>query len=315
MIPSAQPIRAMTSAEWGLLVVLSVLWGGSFFFTGVAVREVPPLTLVLLRVGLAALILLVAIRATGVGMPSDRRIWAGFLVMGLIGNVIPFGLLVWGQSHIASGLASILNATTPLATIIVAHFLTVDERLTSSRVAAVALGIAGVVVMIGPDALRDVGVNVAAQLACIAAGVSYAFAVIFGRRFARLGVTPIQTATGQVTGASVILLPLVFMIDRPWTLPMPGAAACAAIVGLAVVSTALAYVIYFRLLSTAGATRLTLVTFLIPVSAILLGWLVLGEQLHPRHFAGMALIGAGLVVVDGRFLRSFKRVSGQTAET
>lgn len=308
-MPPSPPInRAMTSTEWGLLLALSVLWGGSFFFNGLGLRAFPPLTLVLLRVGLAAIILFGVMWALGVAMPRDRGVWAAFFGMGLLNNVIPFGLIVWGQTHIASGLASILNATTPLFTVVVAHVLTADEKMTGGRLAGVLLGLVGVVAMIGPTALAGIGLDVAAQGACLAAALSYAFAGVFGRRFRQMGVAPLATATGQVTASSVMLIPLAAAIDQPWTLAAPGPVAWAAIVGLAALSTALAYVIYFRLLATAGATNLLLVTFLLPVSAILLGALVLGEHLDPRHFAGMALIGAGLAAIDGRVAARFARM-------
>lgn len=292
--------RPMTAGQWGLLLALSMLWGGSFFFNGVALRAFPPLTLVLLRVGLAAAILWAVIRAAGVAVPRDRASWLAFLGMGLLNNVIPFGLIVWGQTHIASGLASILNATTPLFTVVVAHVLTADEKMTGGRLAGVVAGLAGVAVMIGPAALAGIGLDVAAQGACLAAALSYACAGVFGRRFRRMGIAPLATATGQVTASTIILIPLATLADQPWMLPAPPPAAWAAVIGLAALSTALAYVIYFRLLATAGATNLLLVTFLLPVSAILLGWLVLGERLDARHFAGMALIGAGLAAIDGR---------------
>jgi drug/metabolite transporter (DMT)-like permease len=292
--------HAMTRAEWAMLLALSLLWGGSFFFTGVALRELPPLTLVLLRVGLAALILNLALPALGLRMPRDRRTWAAFFGMGLLNNALPFGLIVWGQTHIASGLASILNATTPLATVLVAHVLTADEKMTGNRLAGVIVGLLGVVVMIGPEVLQGFGVNVAAQLACLAAALSYAFAGVFGRRFKRLGVAPMITATGQVIASTVILLPVALVVEQPWALAMPSLPVWGAIAGIALLSTALGYVIYFRILASAGATNLLLVTFLIPVSAILLGSLVLGERLDAKHFAGMALIGAGLLAIDGR---------------
>jgi drug/metabolite transporter (DMT)-like permease len=294
--------HAMTRAEWAMLLALSLLWGGSFFFTGVALRELPPLTLVLLRVGLAALILNLALPALGLRMPRDRRTWAAFFGMGLLNNAVPFCLIVWGQTHIASGLAAILNATTPLATVIVAHVLTADERMTGNRLAGVLIGFAGVAVMLGPTARAAFEVGLAAQLAGLAAAVSYAFAGVFGRRFRAMGVPPLVTAAGQVTASTLMLLPVTLVVDRPWTLPLPGPATSAAVLGIAALSTALAYVLYFRILATAGATNLLLVTFLIPVSAIVLGFLVLGEELDPRHFAGMALIGAGLAAIDGRLL-------------
>lgn len=292
--------RTMTAAEWGLLIVLSVLWGGSFFFTGVALRELPPFTVVVLRVGGAAAILFLVLAVTGHRMPGSLRIWVAFIGMGLLNNMLPFCLIVWGQTRIASGLAAILNATTPLWTVLVAHFLTADEKMSGNKLAGVLAGLTGVAVMIGPSLLSEIGGEAWAQLAVVGAALSYAFAGIYGRRFKRMGVAPMVTATGQVTVSAVLLLPVVLLVDRPWTLPLPGAATIGAVIGTAALSTALAYVIYFRLLSSAGATNLALVTFLIPVSAILLGALALHERLDPRHVAGMALIGAGLAAIDGR---------------
>ncbi len=290
--------------DWALLIVLSLLWGGSFFFVEVALTALPPFTLVLLRVGLAAAALHVFLRFSGLGMPSGWRVWAAFFGMGLLNNAIPFTLLVWGQTQITSGLASILNATAPLFTVIVAHAATRDERLTGGRLAGVVIGFAGVALMIGPDALAGLGDDLLAQIACLAAALSYAFAGVFGRRFARMGVKPVQTAAGQVTASSLLLLPLVLLVDRPWSLPMPGPGAWAAIVALALLSTALAYILYFRILSTSGATNLLLVTLLIPPTAILLGVTILGERLEAIHVAGMALIALGLAAIDGRPARA-----------
>nr|WP_206453560.1 DMT family transporter [Aurantimonas marina] len=293
----------MTLGEWGMLLTLSVLWGGSFFFTEVAVKELPPFTIVVTRVGLASVILFAALRLLGVKMPREPRVWAAFLVMGFINNAVPFSLFVWGQTQIAAGLAAILNATTPLFTVLVAHVLTDDEKLTGKRLAGVVAGLGGVAVMIGPAALEGLGAAVLAQLACLAAALSYAVAGIFGRRFKRMGVAPLATATGQVTASTLLLIPLALVVDRPWTLSMPGLPTIGGILGVAALSTALAYVIYFRILATAGATNLLLVTFLIPGSAIVLGALVLGERLDSRHFLGMGLIGLGLVAIDGRLLK------------
>jgi drug/metabolite transporter (DMT)-like permease len=300
----------MTRADWGLLLGLSVLWGGSFFFNQVALAELPPLTLVLGRVMLAAAILWGVMRLRGLAMPRDRAIWRAFFAMGLLNNAIPFSLIVWGQSHIASGVAAIMNASTPLFTVLLAHWLTQDERLTAGRVIGVALGLAGVAAMMGGAALGGTGASVAGQAACLAAAVSYALAGIYGRRFRALGVRPLATATGQVTASSLILLPLALLADRPWTLAAPGTATLLALVGVAALSTALAYVVFFRLLASAGATNLLLVTFLIPVTAILLGVMVLGETLLPRHLLGMALIGLGLGAIDGRLPRAALRLAG-----
>jgi drug/metabolite transporter (DMT)-like permease len=300
---SSTPLnRSMSSAEWAMLIVLSILWGGSFFFVGVALKELPPLTIVLARVALAALILNILVLALGARMPRAPGVWAAFLAMGLFNNAAPFSLIVWGQSHIASGLAAILNATTPLWTVVVAHFLTPDEKMTGKRIAGVIFGIAGVAVMIGPVAVEGLGANLIAELAVLLGALSYAFAGVYGRRFARMGIEPMLTAAGQTTASTLILAPIALIVDRPWTLAAPGPATLGAIVGIAALSTALGYVLYFRILATAGATNLLLVTFLIPVSAILLGAFVLGERLDPRHYFGMGLIGLGLAAIDGRLL-------------
>lgn len=295
--------HAMTAREWATLVALSILWGGSFFFNGVAVRELPPLTIVLARVGIAALALWLVLAALRIQVPRVPGLVAACLGMGLLNNAVPFTLFVWGQGHIASGLAAILNATTPLFGVLVAHVLTRDERLTAGKAAGVIAGFAGVVVMLGPDLLAGLGTGLAAQLACLAAALSYAFAGVYGRRFRRMGVPPLATAAGQVTASTLVMLPLVLLVEQPWTLPPPGTETWGALLGIGLLSTALAYVLYFRLLASAGTTNLLLVTFLIPVSAILLGTLVLGERLALRHLAGMALIGAGLALMDGRLTR------------
>lgn len=314
MSQPAPTSRPMTPLEWAMLVALSAVWGGSFFFNGVAVRELPVFTIVVARVALAALILLAILTLQGERLPRDRRVWTAFLGMGLINNVIPFSLIVWGQQHIASAVASILNASTPLFTVVLAHVLTSDEKMTGGKLAGVVVGFIGVAVMIGFDALEALGSNVAAQLACLGGAVSYAFAGIFGRRFRAMGVTPMTTATGQVVASSVMLLPIMLVLDRPWTLDMPGMGTIGALIGIAALSTALGYVLYFRLLSTAGATNISLVTFLIPVSAIILGLLFLGEGLLPKHIAGMALIGIGLAAIDGRPWRAMRRPQAGAAE-
>jgi drug/metabolite transporter (DMT)-like permease len=298
----------MNGGEWLALLLLSVLWGGSFFFAGVLIKTLPPFTIVFLRVGLAAVILNGLVKALGMRMPAERSAWLAFAGMGLLNNAVPFCLVVWGQSHIASGLAAILNATTPISTVIVAHLLTDDEKITGNRLLGAAIGFFGVTVLIGPEALNGLGTNVFAQIAVLTAAVFYAFAGVYGRRFKRMGIAPILTATGQVTASAVMLFPIAMFVDRPWTLTMPALPAWAAILGSAVLSTALGYVLYFRLLSTAGATNLLLVTFLIPVSAILMGTFGLGEHLDIRHFAGLALIGAGLAAIDGRVLSGMRRL-------
>jgi drug/metabolite transporter (DMT)-like permease len=304
MIAPVPVNRTMSIREWSMLVALSLVWGGSFFFNAIAVRQLPPFTIVTLRVGIAAVILNIVVRLMGLGAPRDRRVWAAFFGMGLLNGALPFSLIVWAQGHIASGLASILNATTPLFGVIVAHVFTSDEKVTPGRLAGVLSGIAGVAVMIGPGALGGMGTDTIADLACLAAALIYALAGVYGRRFKAMGVLPLVTATGQVTAATIILLPIALIVERPWTLPMPSSSAWGAVLGIGVLSTAIAYVLYFRILAAAGATNLLLVTFLIPVSALLLGTIALHETVTASQLAGMALIGAGLVAIDGRLARS-----------
>ncbi len=296
----------MTARDWLLLILLSVLWGGSFFFIGVAVQALPAFTIVAVRVGLAMLVLLAVLRVMQIALPVDGRLWLAFLGMGLLNNVVPFTLFVWAQAQVPSGLASILNATTPISTALVAHAFTTDEKLTPNRLLGVLLGLAGVAVMLGPDLLAGLGDNLLAQGACLLATLSYAFAGVYGRRFRRLGVAPLVTATGQLTVSAALMLPLALLIDRPWLLPLPGWQVIAALIGLAVLSTALAYVIFFRIMTTAGS-NVNLVTLLVPVSAILLGVLVLGETLLPRHLIGFGVIALGLAAIDGRLIAVLRR--------
>ncbi|MDR3373636.1 MAG: DMT family transporter [Ancalomicrobiaceae bacterium] len=295
--------RTMSAADWGTLLAVSVVWGGSFFFIRVALVDLPTLTIVTARVGLAALILHGVLRLTGRRFPTDRPTLTAFLVMGILNNVLPFTLIVWGETRIGAGLAAILNAMTPLTTAVIAQFLTPDERLNPGKIAGILTGFLGVAVMIGETALDGLSADLVAELACLAATVCYGFSGIYGRRFGRMRLDPVVTAAGQLTASSLVLAPLALCFDQPWQLPMPGMAAIGAVIGIAVLSTAFAYILYFRLLASAGATNSALITLLVPVSAILLGALVLGERLEVRHFLGMALIGAGLALIDGRLVR------------
>ena len=291
----------MSAADWLMLIALSVLWGGSFYFAKIAVLEIPPLTLALARVAIAGAVLAVLVRPLGGDFPRDRRTWGMFAVLAAINNAIPFTLIFWGQQYIPVGLASILNATSPLFTVVVAHFATADDRLTATRAFGLAAGFAGVVVLIGPDLLGELGQHVMAQLALLGAALSYALGAIYARQLR--GHKPVTIAGGQLLMAALCLAPLALFIDRPWTLEPVSKAAISATVALAVFSTALAYLLFFRILSRAGATNALLVTFLVPVSAILLGLVLLEESLEPRQLAGMAAIALGLAAIDGRALR------------
>ncbi|WP_232314840.1 DMT family transporter [Oceanibaculum pacificum] len=302
---SPDPAPLMGPVEWLLLFTLSVLWGGSFLFAKMAVTHVPPLVVVWARVLIAASLLLALLPAFGVKLPRDGRFWRDVAIMGVLNNVIPFALIFWGQVHIGAGLASILNATVPFFTVLLAHLLTGDERLSGGKLVGLAIGIAGVTAMIGPDALEGLGGATLAQFAILGAALSYGFANIFGRRFKAR--PPMALAAGQLSMSTLILTPVILATQVPWgflgALAMPPMQAVGAILALAVLSTALAYVIFFRILGKAGATNIALVTFLVPASGVLLGALVLGERLEARQLLGLAAILCGLAAIDGRLLR------------
>lgn len=292
----------MTPHEWGLLMALSVIWGSSFFFQGYAVRELPPLTIVWLRVALAAVTMVIIVKLIGQRVPLYRHTILPFFGLGFIGLVLPFSLLVWAQTHIPSSVASILNALTPIAIMLVAQVFTTDEKMNVRKVAGMITGITGVTIMIGPEALSNFGDHVIAELACVGACLCYGFASVFGRRFSKFDLKPAEIATGQCITASIILLPIIFWVEAPLSLPMPSLNTWGAVIGLAVISTAFAYMLYFRILATAGATNIGLVTLLVPVTAISLGILVLGEVLEVKHMIGAAGIALGLLILDGRVI-------------
>ena len=289
--------------DWGLLVLLSLLWGGSFLCVGIAVQELPVLTIIALRVSLAALVLWGIALFSGHQLPRGGKTWQAFLALGLLNNVIPFGLIVFGQQTIGAGLAAILNATTPLWTVLIAALFLADERFSKQKLFGVLLGLVGVIVMVGPDSLAGISRNLGAQLAVLGATLSYAFASVFGRRFAAAKISPLHTALGQVTASSFILVPLALMIDTPWASALPSQATIFAILGLAVLSTAGGYLLFFNILERAGATNVSLVTLLIPPSAIAMGMLFLEETLQGIHFIGLALIILGLLSLQGRLFR------------
>jgi drug/metabolite transporter (DMT)-like permease len=297
----------MNRSDWATLLILAVTWGAAFMFIGVAVREVSPLTYVWLRVTIAAAAMWVwvAWRRESAGLP--RSIWGAILFLALFNNVVPFILFGWGQTHIASGLASILNATTPIWGVVVAHVFTADEKISPRKLAGVALGFGGVALMIGPSLLGGLGNNLLAQLACVAAALCYAFAGVYARRFRRMGVSPIAVTTGQLSASALVMLPLALIVDQPWTQSLPSLQAIGAILALGVVSSAFGYVLYFRLIDRAGATNALLVTLLVPPVAILLGALFLSEVIGLRDIAGLGLIALGLAAIDGRLLSFFRR--------
>lgn len=291
---AAQP---MSLAVWGQLLLLGLLWGGSFFFARIAVAEMPPLVLVFWRVLIAAAALHLWLRARGVNIRPILDHAGNFVALALLNNVIPFSLIFAGQTEIGAGLASVLNATTPFWTIIVANALTSDEKFSATKISGVLLGIAGTAVMIGPGLLAGLGGPVWAKLAIVGAAVSYAFAVVFAKRFRALPSTLV--ATGQLTASTLIMLPVMLVFYDYAEVFSGGRTTWLAVVALALASTAFAYFLYFSILASAGATNASLVTLIVPATAILLGALVLSERLELFEIGGMALIAAGLVTIDG----------------
>ncbi|MCK1491473.1 DMT family transporter [Bradyrhizobium sp. 180] len=283
--------------DWSLLAVLSVLWGGSFFFNSAGLRELPPLTLVFLRVALGAAILLPLLRMQGIGFPSGTMGWRPFVAIGLLNNVIPFSLIVIGQTFIPSGLASILNATTPLFTVVVMAAAG-DEALQMRRIVGVALGLAGVIVLRGGGFETTPGPGLGILL-CLGGAFSYGLAALAARRLLK-DTHPLGTATFQLMASTVMMAVVAGAVERPWQLPLPSPTTCLAVLGLAALSTALAYIVFFQIVRRSGASNVMLVTLLIPVTAILLGWLVLGEPISTREIAGAIVIGSALLVIDGR---------------
>jgi drug/metabolite transporter (DMT)-like permease len=294
----------MRTQDWLLLVFLSVLWGATFLFIAIAGPEVPPFTLVLARVGIAALVLLPLVFVMGYRLPSGRAAWQLFIVQSVINNVIPFTLMVYGQQRIASGLAAVLNATTPLFTLVVAR-LFAGEALTPSKVLGVLLGAGGVAVLMGPEALTANTSSVIGMLCILGGTLSYAFSALWMRRLRH--IPPLVSSAAQLTCSTVLLLPIAVLLDRFWLLPVPSAPAILAIVGLALFSTALAYIVFFKISANAGPSNVMLVTLLIPVTATALGVLVLDETLTVYQIAGALIIASGLVVIDGRLLARFRR--------
>lgn len=295
---------SIDARDWSLLCLLSILWGGSFFFNGVVLKELPPFTVVFLRVALAAAMLLPLLWLYRIRFPDGLSGWWPFFAIGLLNNVTPFSLIVVGQTYIPSGLASILNATTPLFTVVVMAFAG-EEKLSARRIAGVIAGLIGVIILQGGRFGFESGQGLGILL-CLAAAFSYGLSALVARRLLS-NSPPLGTATFQLLASAAMMMPLTALIDHPWRLPMPGPTTWLAVIGLAALSTALAYIVFFQILRRSGATNVMLVTLLIPVTAILLGVLVLGETISAREVAGALVIGSALLVIDGRVLQLWRR--------
>lgn len=289
----------MTTKGWALLFLLSVLWGSSFFFIEIALRDISIFTIVFARVGIAALVLTAYVYATGHQLPGKITIWGQFILLGALRAAIPISLIVWAETQINSSLAGILNSTSPLFTAIIAHHLTPDDKLTRSRLLGIVMGMIGVGVLIGPDALQGFGVQVIAQLAMLGATCSYGFAAVYGRQFK--GTSPTVSATGMLIGAALLIFPLA-LLEQPWTLSL-SLLSVSAILGLSLLSTALAFIVWFQLIFSVGASNTSMVTFLIPITALVLGLFILDETMNLTSFIGLMIILAGLAIAQNRFMK------------
>ena len=290
----------MNARQFLILFVLGLIWGASFLFIKVAVVTIPPFTVAFGRTALAALILYVVLRYRGLKLGSWGHLWGAFLILGLFNGAVPYTLITWAEIHIDSGLAAILNALMPLFTVLLAHFFTQDEKLNWMKVIGILLGFLGILVLIGPAVLKGLGTHVIGQLAVVGAAWCYAMAAIYGRLLK--DVPPLVSATGQLIGAALLTLPLSFIIDTPWQLSVTllslGALACLSLLG-----TALAYILYYYLLARIGATNVSLVTYLLPITGVFWGALLLGERLHWSAFLALALILAGIAGVKNGWVK------------
>ncbi len=299
----------MPLRNWVMLIVLGTIWGGSFLFAKVAVAEIPPFVLVFFRVSSACAVLLLVLWYQKLLRKLSFELAIPFLIMGILNNAIPFSLLFLGQTEIGAGLASILNATTPIFTVVVAGVLVKQETLSANKIGGVLLGVIGVAVMLSSSLSGVANDPVWAQLSCLGAAVSYACAATYARRFKT--VQPQAAATGQLLGSSLIMLPIALYFGTGWTISGTSVTAWANVLALGVFATALAYLIFFQWLSDAGATNASLVTLIVPASALFFGWLILGENLSALQLGGFAILLVGLIVLDGRILR---RISRQVPE-
>ena len=281
-----------------LLILLAALWGPSFLFIKVAVSEIPPLTLVLGRVSIAAVLLTLFLWAQGKTLPHSHTVWRHLAVMGLIHNAIPFVLFGWGEQYIDSALASILNGTVPLFTIILAHYFAVDDRLTPAKLGGAVVGFAGLLLLIVPSLTDGVQVTTWGLLAVALASAMYGVAIVYSRNHLR-GLPPLVAPAGQMIMATIYLLPLSLLLDRPFSLPPLSLPALGSMLALGVLGTAVAFVVYYRLLETAPASYVSMTTYLIPVFGVILGTLVLKERLTWHSYAGFTLILLGVMIVNG----------------
>ncbi len=297
MIPSAATSPRSGAGRFtdlALLLLLATLWGGSYSFIKVGVETIPPVTLIAARTLLAGAILLGVLRWRGLRLPRDGATWRLFLVQACLNSVVPFTLIAWAERSVEAGLATILSSTSPIFVVVLGLLEGTGERLSLLKLAGIALGLAGTLLIVGTEAMAGIGADLAAQLALVAASLCYGGAALFGRHFK--GLDPIMPAAGSLLCGAALLIPLSLAVDRPWTLA-PSGASIQALLALSVVSTALAFVIYFRLIARLGSVATTSVAYLRVPTGVLIGMVVLGESLAPRAWAGLVLIVGGVLAM------------------
>ena len=294
------PAQTMSLAQWSQLILVAAVWGTSFFLIEIALREIGPFTLVFYRLALAAVFSVLVLLVTRTRLPLDGSTWWRFFMLGAFNTAIPFSLIASGQVYINGSLASILNATVPVFTVVMAHYLTQDEKMTRLRLAGVIIALVGVCILVGPDAFAGESSSLIGQVAVLGGAMSYAYAGIYARRFDQIPI--VQAMTGTLIAACILVCPLAFIFEYPLVTSI-SIATIAAIGFMAILATALAYVIYFHVIRSAGATNTLLVVFLVPVTAILLGVIFLNESLNARIVCAVLVVFSGLVVVDGRLVR------------
>ena len=289
----------MLSANLFLLFLLATLWGPSFLFIKVAVAEIPPLTMVTIRVGLAALLLYLFLRLRGGRLPDLGRLWLHFAALGLLAHAIPFTLISWGEIYVDSAVAAILNGTTPLFTMLIAHYAIADERMSWSKLAGMLLGFQGLLFLVWPAIASGFQVSTGGIVAVTLASCSYGFAMVYARKYLRT-LPSLVAPTAQLLVATIYMIPLALYFERPFSLSWPSLQAVGSLVALAVIGTAMAFVVYYKIIEVAGATYLSMVTYILPVFGVLLGVLILNEQLTWNAYVGCGLILSGVMVVNGR---------------
>ena len=279
------------------ILLLASLWGPSFLFIKVAVHEIPPLTMAAARVTIAALILLVVLRLRKRALPKGRHMWLKFTIAGLFGNAMPFVLLNWGELYIDSALAAILNGTTPLFTLVIAHFFTDDDRLSTRKIIGAIIGFGGLLVLVAPSLFGGVEATTLGLLAVLLAAFCYGVNIVFTRTYLR-GLPGLVAPAAQLSMASVLLIPVALLVDQPYQLAFPSLPAVSSLFALAIIGTGLAFIVYYRLLETTPASSMAMVTYLIPVFGIFLGVVVLNETLSWNAYVGCSLILIGVMVVN-----------------